>query len=153
MKKRTLWMPPGKKARARTDGSIEFPVGTIFTKTFSYPAAAGERRIETRLLVRRASGWVALPYVWNREQTEATLAPTGDMTSVTYRDGHGAEHQITYSVPNVNQCRSCHDQGGDTVPIGPKVRNLDAATLQRIGLAEPSRSADSLDVCASLSGR
>lgn len=147
-KKRTVWMPPGKKAAAMNDGSIDFPVGTIFTKTFAYPAAAGERRIETRLLVRRASGWVALPYVWNTEQTEATLAPTGDMTSVTYRDDHGAENQITYSVPNVNQCRSCHDQGGDTVPIGPKVRNLDAATLHRIGLAEPPRPADSLDARA-----
>jgi hypothetical protein len=36
------------------------------------------RLIETRLLVSRASGWIALPYVWNADQTDAVLSRTGD---------------------------------------------------------------------------
>ncbi len=147
MKKRTLWMPPGKKARARTDGSIEFPAGTIFTKTFSYPAAAGERRIETRLLVRRASGWVALPYVWNREQTEATLAHRRrDLGHVPGWPRRGTPDHVfrpqRESVPEVS--RSGRRHGSHRAQGAQPGRR----TLQRIGLAEPSRSADSLDVRA-----
>ncbi len=37
------------------------------------------RLLETRLLINTASGWVAIPYVWNAEQTEATLALAGDV--------------------------------------------------------------------------
>jgi hypothetical protein len=36
------------------------------------------RLMETRLLVRRADGWIALPYVWNADQTDAVLARTGE---------------------------------------------------------------------------
>ena len=127
-KYRTLWMPGGKKAAARPDGSIDFPVGTVFTKTFSFEG----RLLETRLLIHRAKGWVGVPYVWNREQTEATLAVSGDFTTAR---ANGRD--IEYAVPNVNQCRSCHDQAGDTVPLGPTVRNLNAVTLARLGIAEP----------------
>jgi hypothetical protein len=128
-KYRTLWIPRGKKAAARPDGTIVFPVGTVFSKTFSFDG----RRIETRLLIHRAKGWVGVPYVWNREQTEATLAVSGDFTTV-----HADGRDVEYAIPNVNQCRSCHDQAGDTLPLGPTVRNLDAATIARLGIAEPA---------------
>ncbi len=148
-KLRTLWMPPGTKVAARPDGTIDFPVGTIFSKTFSF----NDRLIETRLLIHRRNGWVGVPYVWNRDQTEATLAVSGDFTTV-----RAGGREIDYSIPNVNQCRSCHDQAGDTVPLGPTVRNLDPATLTRLGIAAPvsepatleSRARAYLDVnCAS----
>jgi hypothetical protein len=129
-------MPAGKKAAARPDGSIDFPVGTVFSKTFSFDG----RLVETRLLIHRAKGWVGVPYVWNREQTEATLAVSGDFTTVR---ANGRD--IEYAVPNVNQCRSCHDQAGDTVPLGPTVRSLDAATLARLGIAVPTAAAATLE--------
>jgi hypothetical protein len=135
-KERTLWMPPGKKAAARRDGGIDFPVGTILSKTFAFDG----RLIETRLLIHRAKGWVGVPYVWNREQTEATLAVSGDFTTV-----HADGRDIEYAVPNVNQCRSCHDQGGDTVPLGPTARNLDPATLARLGIAAPAAEPATLE--------
>ncbi|HJU37935.1 MAG TPA: hypothetical protein VJ724_00070, partial [Tahibacter sp.] len=99
-KLRTIWMPQGVAAKYDADAAFDFPVGTIISKTFYYPLPAnaahdgksvaradpaggdlvGEtldlskvRLIETRLLVRRQAGWVALPYVWNAGQTEATL--------------------------------------------------------------------------------
>ncbi len=40
-KLRTLWMPPGETARYRPGQSFDFPVGTIFSKTFYYPKVAG----------------------------------------------------------------------------------------------------------------
>ena len=95
-KLRTLWVPPGKAAAYDPQHTFDFPVGTIISKTFYYPRAGGAkgvartydstrdfagegldldhvRLIETRLLVRREAGWVAIPYVWNAAQDEAEV--------------------------------------------------------------------------------
>ena len=80
-KLRTLWLPPGTTATYHATDAFDFPVGTIISKTFYYPRGddgvlrvaerveesldgldlSKVRLIETRLLVRRDSGWVALP--------------------------------------------------------------------------------------------
>ncbi len=145
-KLRTIWMPAGQSAKYSPDRAFDFPVGTVISKTFYYPK--GEkgalikstsdtgselvdgaldlgkyRLIETRLLVRRTEGWVALPYVWNAEQTEAELARTGDHAELDL-----AGEKFTYVVPNENQCASCHMANYNASkafePIGPKVRHL-----------------------------
>ncbi|WP_339858647.1 SO2930 family diheme c-type cytochrome [Pseudohongiella acticola] len=80
------------------------------------------RLIETRLLVHQPSGWEALPYVWNNEQTEATLQIAGDIQRLPLEDS-----TLTYVVPNRNECAGCHvlDQNkGDLSPIGPAARHL-----------------------------
>jgi hypothetical protein len=130
-KLRTIWMPKGQSAVYNGDTAFEFPVGTIISKTFYFPKAAGTDRavlatydssknggdkldlatvrlIETRLLVRRADGWVALPYVWNADQTEAVLSRTGDQVPLKVIHEDKSSKQLTYVVPNVNQCASCH---------------------------------------------
>ena len=33
--------------------------------------------METRLLIKTIDDWVALPYIWNEEQTDAVLEITG----------------------------------------------------------------------------
>jgi uncharacterized repeat protein (TIGR03806 family) len=121
-KKRFVWMPEGTSAAYKPDDTFEFPVGTILSKTFSYPDAAlqgRERLIETRLLVRAKAGWVTLPYVWNAGQTEAILDVNADPVEV--RTG---ALNIHYIIPNSNQCKGCHDQNKITEPIGPKARHL-----------------------------
>src|SRR5271165_2397447 len=40
-KLRTLWMPPASAAIYSATETFDFPVGTIFSKTFYYPRAAG----------------------------------------------------------------------------------------------------------------
>jgi len=35
--------------------------------------------METRILLRRQSGWIGLPYDWNNERTEATLVVAGNV--------------------------------------------------------------------------
>ena len=72
------------------------------------------------MLLRRADGWVALPYRWNAEQTEATLALAGGRVDVVTPAGEA----ISYAIPNKNQCKSCHGKDGQVIPIGPKARNL-----------------------------
>lgn len=147
---RTVWMPPGTSARYDPARTFDFPVGTIVSKTFYYPvpASAGDRvlkatpammqtgvggldlahvrMIETRLLVRRASGWVALPYVWNAEQTEATLMRTGAEVPLDFVEG-GKTTRFVYTVPNANQCAGCHTadfRDRKLAPIGLKARHL-----------------------------
>jgi uncharacterized repeat protein (TIGR03806 family) len=148
-KLRTVWMPKGHPARYEADEAFDFPVGTILSKTFYYPRAAGDavvrsndagpdlrgggldlskvRLIETRLLVRRKDGWVALPYVWNAQQTEATLKRGGELVPLTLVAADGSREQTEYEVPDQNQCGGCH--GTDTTskalhPLGPRARHL-----------------------------
>ena len=150
-KLRTVWMPAGQSARYSADQAFEFPVGTILSKTFYYPRAAGAtdavletydaepgapaagldlsrvRLVETRLLVRRAGGWTVLPYVWNAEQSEAELQRTGDEKALDLVDAQGHGQKFTYVIPNENQCASCHVtslKSGEFTPLGPKARNL-----------------------------
>jgi uncharacterized repeat protein (TIGR03806 family) len=119
-KHRMVYLPPGQPAVYEPTGPLSFPVGTILSKTFSYERPqGGELLLETRLLVHTAAGWIGLPYVWNAEQTEAYLRIEGDSVRVWRREG-----AFDYLVPNVNQCKGCHDQGHKTQPLGPKAQNL-----------------------------
>ena len=152
---RTIWMPKGVHATYDPDQWFDFPVGTIVSKTFYYstPATAAVaqasaevlkvtpatyqtgvagldlrhvRLIETRLLVKRANGWVALPYVWNADGTDATLERTGADVPLTYVEA-ARKTAFNYTVPNQNQCAGCHAQDYRTRalnPIGLKARHL-----------------------------
>lgn len=114
-KRRFVWMPEGQAATYKSDDTFEFPKGTILSKTFSY----ADRLIETRLLVNGDGGWVALPYVWNAEQTDAALDVNADAVDLRWNNT-----TIHYAIPNSNQCKECHDQSKVTGPIGPKARHL-----------------------------
>jgi uncharacterized repeat protein (TIGR03806 family) len=83
--------------------------------------------VETRVLVRRESGWEALPYVWNAAQTEAVLSRTGDVKPLELVADDGSKAAFTYVVPNENQCAGCHVADLKTkqiAPIGTKARHL-----------------------------
>lgn len=122
---RTIWMPTGTAATYKSDDVFEFPVGTIITKTFAFPDANGkEKLIETRILVRAEDGWKALPYIWNAEQTDATLELAANPVLVSFTDAAGKKHEFSYGIPNVNECIHCHENNKALMPIGPKARNL-----------------------------
>lgn len=199
-KLRTVWMPVGMTATYQPERSFDFPVGTILSKTFYYPLPAGRawdgksvartppsssslegealdlskvRLVETRLLVHRAEGWVALPYVWNDAQTEATLKRTGELVTFDLVDAQGGREVANYQVPDQNQCGGCHitdNKSRKLLPIGPKARHLNRdfdyaggrdnqlAHLARVGYlagvpAQPPRLADASDARASLDAR
>ena len=128
-KTRFLYLPPGTHAAYRPQGALDLPVGATLVKTFAYPADFRRpdekvRVLETRLLIHRRSGWVALAYVWNADQTEASLKRAGTRIDVSYLDAQGQARQIDYRVPNQNQCKECHSLSGRIAPIGVKARNL-----------------------------
>lgn len=148
-KLRTIWMPAGTSAKYNPTDTLDFPVGTVISKTFYYPRAAdgkvGEvlrnddysrdfagqgldmahvHLVETRILVHRKDGWAAIPYVWNEAQTEATLARTGavlPMTLVADQPAAGipAREDFNYVVPDESQCASCHAQDWVSRKIHP----------------------------------
>ncbi|MBL7814525.1 MAG: hypothetical protein JNL70_05930 [Saprospiraceae bacterium] len=129
-KLRFVQLPDGKTVDYNADSVLQFPIGTKIIKTFYYPndfkdEKKGRRILETRVLLRDDDGgWVALPYVWNDEQTEATLEPAGDTKKVVFKDAKGKKQSFDYLIPNVNQCRGCHIRGDKMSPIGPSARQL-----------------------------
>lgn len=135
-KQRYLYVPAGAKAKYDPDKALDFPVGSALIKTFGYQQNGAFRPLETRLLLRRASGWVAVPYVWNADGSDADLKRAGTRIPVTFTDPSGQTHSISYSVPNQNQCKDCHALSGVITPIGPKARNLnDGHQLQAFAAA------------------
>lgn len=148
LKLRTVRVPEGAQARVHQDEMV-LPVGTVLSKTFYYPtsnsAEEGERvsvhksaeasatdsldrsrarLLETRVLVNTEAGWIALPYVWDADQSEATLQLAGETVAARLIDGR-KQVDFEYLVPDANQCASCHAADGvELKPIGFKTRHL-----------------------------
>lgn len=118
---RTIWLPPGTTAAYAATTAFDFPVGTVITKTFSFAADlrqvdAAAYVVETRVLVKQNTGWVALPYLWNQAQTDADLLETGASFTANWIHYDGTPKTTTYLIPNVNQCKECH---GNIDPLDP----------------------------------
>ena len=124
-KLRFIYVPSGKTMKANGGGLLDLPVGSAIIKTFAFGEGDDRRLIETRVLLHRADGWLALPYRWNEEQTEAKLALAGGRVAITTPSGE----DISYRIPNKNQCKACHSVDDDVIPIGPKARNLSVEWL------------------------
>lgn len=137
-KLRYIYVPAGAEAQAQGEGLLDLPVGSAILKTFAFGEGDEQRFIETRVLLHRADGWLALPYKWNEEGTEATLAVAGARLPITRPDGT----TINYRVPNKNQCKQCHVKDGEVTPIGPKLRNMADGDLAALGIE--ARSANPL---------
>ena len=128
-KLRFIKLPAGQSVAYTDTAVLNFPVGTTLIKTFYFPhdfrdPTKGRRLMETRLLVHQPGGWKALDYVWNDEQTDALLEVAGDTKTVQYVDARGTARQHAYVIPNLNQCKGCHNRNEVITPIGPSVRQL-----------------------------
>lgn len=131
-KHRLVYVPDGKAASYNPNDVFDFPVGSVLIKTFAFAPdmrqpADGERYVETRLLIRKTDGWSAFPYIWNAEQTEATLAPVGGRQQIRTIAPDGEVLTIDYAIPNRNQCKLCHSKDDELTPIGPAARHLNHA--------------------------
>jgi len=129
VKHRFVHVPGGAPATYNETDVFAFPVGTVLVKTFAFAPdmrapGEGAYKVETRLLIHKDTGWAAYPYVWNADGTEAEYAPIGARREVLTIDPAGRPLTINYSVPNQNQCKTCHQAGSAIAPIGPKARNL-----------------------------
>ena len=128
-KQRWVYVPNNKKAEYVENWVFDFPTGSALIKTFYYPVderapELGKQLLETRLLLRKESGWEAVSYAWNEEQNEAYKKIAGKTINASWTDFMGEEKSVRYRVPNVNQCKECHDADDQISPIGPKARNI-----------------------------
>ena len=129
LKARFVAVPPGTSIDFDADERWDFPVGTTLVKTFYFfddarDPALGRRLLETRLLVHRGTDWESFIYVWNEAQTEARFERLGTWLEFDRIDAQGTTVATRYRVPNKNQCGSCHEQDGVSVPLGPRAFQL-----------------------------
>ena len=98
------------------DGSWALPTGAVWVKHFDLETTRGvastARRIETRFLVKTATGIHGATYRWNDAQTDATLVPEdGADQNFTVIENGGARPQ-TWRFPSRAECLTCHTQAG-----------------------------------------
>ncbi|QHV99093.1 hypothetical protein [Spirosoma endbachense] len=153
-KQRLIKLPTGTRLTAQGEGLPVFPTGTILVKTFFYykdnrDTSRGKTILETRLLVKAEAGWNVATYLWDEAQQEASLVTSGLSKTVNWIAADGQPQVIAYHVPSNRECTTCHQSGGITQPIGPKVRNLNRPVvragqplnqldyLQQVGLMSP----------------
>ena len=128
-KHRFVYMPDGRAAQYDPERMFAYPVGTILVKTFGYlndirDESEGEELIETRLLIRDRRNWTAWTYVYDDDTEDAVLEVDGASRHVAWTHYDGNERSIDYIVPTAKDCRGCHNERYNIVPIGPKAWNL-----------------------------
>ena len=150
----------------------QFPDGAVAVKTFALEMEVGNpdsvRRLETRLLVHeKIPGtdeygeelWHGYTYVWNDEQTDASLAEAKGLDReyvIKDASAPGGERKQTWRFPSRAECTLCHTMPAKYV-LGINTRQLNRdhdydgvvanqlATFDNLGLFEeplPAKPAD-----------
>lgn len=128
-KLRFIYMPEGGFAEFIPNKVFDFPDGTVLIKTFAYlndheESNLDKQLLETRLLIKKKGQWKNVSYVWNQEQSDAFLTIAGKTIPTQFVNQDGDIQEVRYRVPNINQCKECHQLDKSIKPIGPKARNL-----------------------------
>lgn len=130
-KKRFIWMPECATAKYNGDAEIlDMPVGTALIKTFYYNNVLPSNEtkiIETRIMIKRSSGWIFAEYIWNDEQTEAFLDMNGSYKNISWLDDNNNQQTANYRIPSETECKICHKFNDAPIPIGVKPQNLNWA--------------------------
>ncbi|MEE2788230.1 MAG: hypothetical protein VX589_12880 [Myxococcota bacterium] len=124
-KHRLISVPANMRIGFRTDGSWRFPVGTVAVKTFTMDGIEGRIdavAIETRVIVRRPTGWVYAVYHWNADGTQAKNLGATWTPVHFYLLG---EKTIPYEIPGHLDCQACHETHPDSVLLGWSPLNFD----------------------------
>ena len=143
-KRRWIRLPPGTRIDVTDLDAWRFPVGTRLWKEFAWD----DRKVETRMIWQPQPGqWVFATYVWNQEQTDAELAPSGGLRDVL-EVAPGRRH----SIPAEADCRTCHlgspavvlgfgalQLSDDRDPLAPHAEPLPAGAVTLRTLVEADR--------------
>ena len=127
-KKRFVWLPSNTKATYNTDHTIlDLPVGAALVKTFYYNNVQplnSQKIIETRVMIRKSTGWIFAEYLWNEGQTEAFLQTQASTIPINWTNDVGQNQSINYQIPSEANCLTCHANNSIVSPIGIKPQNL-----------------------------
>jgi hypothetical protein len=120
-KQRWLQLPEGTQIDTSDMDAWQFPVGTKLWKEF----ARDGKRLETRLLWKTEIGWLRTAYLWNEQESEATVD----------RRGASDVRGTTHDVPARSECGECHD-GQPDVALGVSAiqlaHSMPGVTLQSL---------------------
>ena len=127
-KSRWIAVPEGQAIGFSSAGPWTFPAGTVFIKHFEIATDetrpdSPRRRLETRFLVRDASGAAfGTTYRWRRSGFDADLVESGQAEELTIRTASGERSQ-TWSYPGPRECLQCHTPAAGFV-LGVTTRQL-----------------------------
>ena len=100
----------------------EFPNETVLVKSFAIETEAGNpasrKWIETRFLTRQQGEWAGYSYVWNDEQTEATLVGNSGLDkefTVSDPAAAGGARKVAWRYPSRTECMVCHTRAANYV--------------------------------------
>jgi len=118
----------GGKIAFSPTGDWVFPAGSVFVKTFeltvdeTHPQV--KRRLETRLLVRDASGGVyGVVYKWRPDNSDAELLRSSLTEDIPIKTGAGQTRTQTWYYPSRQNCLECHNTHTTGV-LGVKTRQM-----------------------------
>jgi uncharacterized repeat protein (TIGR03806 family) len=131
LKNRFVWMPNGVKATFNGDGNVlELPIGSALIKNFYYENVQPNNTtkiIETRIMIRKSTGWIFANYIWNDEQSDALLTTQSTARDLSWKDANNVVHTLNYRTPEVDfECLRCHSTFNNQIinPLGIKPQNI-----------------------------
>ncbi len=126
VKDRYIALPKNKSVVYHERDQWEFPVGTVFVKTFWMHQDRVElkdaRRLETRLLIHAPEGWQGYTYVYNDDQTEAELLEGSALKPISIKTDDG-DFEQRYYFPSRSDCMACHTREAGFV-LGMSTRQM-----------------------------
>jgi uncharacterized repeat protein (TIGR03806 family) len=146
---------PGRPAKISLSprGPWDFPAGTVFVKHFELPdeeiRPGATRRLETRLLVRDATGGVyGASYRWRGDGTDADLVRQPVRETFRIFAATGARDRTWY-FPGLADCRQCHTPAAGVLGVSTRQLNCELTypngvtdnqlrAWGQVGLFEPS---------------
>lgn len=95
------------------DGLWTYPQGMMWVKHFDFEMERGnpatKKRVETRVLVRNASGSYGVSYKWNEAQTEAYLVADAGTNFTLSITNAGQPYVQQWRIPSRSECLTCHN--------------------------------------------
>lgn len=132
LKFRWMAIPTETRIGFQASGEWKFPDGSLFVKHFELPRTGpggkplANTRLETRVLVRDANGYVyGASYRWRTDQSDADLVETGQSAQVVVVAGSkGTPDKVqTWFFPGRQDCLTCHTRASGGV-LGINTRQL-----------------------------
>lgn len=128
IKRRWFIIPDEADMSWSREGAWSYPNGMIWVKHFDLETTRGNpataQRVETRVLVKNATGSYGVSYRWNAAGTEATLvADAGEDIAMDVMEG-GVPRVQNYRIPSRSQCMACHSpQAGHALSFNTRQIN------------------------------
>lgn len=113
-KLRFIALPGEEKIDFTQRGPWGLPEKTVLIKTFSLNLEEGnpatKKFIETRFMTKQEGEWIGYSYIWNDEQTDATLvSKDGVDREYTIKTAAG-ERKLPWHYPSRAECMVCHSR-------------------------------------------